>query len=84
MGKQDEAFEMVHKLADMSQHRYVSPFDMALIYKGLGAQDTAFEWLNIALAQRCYELVWLNADPRWDVVRPDPRWLSLIGAIGLA
>jgi serine/threonine-protein kinase len=83
MGKRREALEVVQKLATLSQRRYVSPFDTALIYMGLGEKDKAFEWLDIALAQRCYEMVWLKVDPRWDVLRSDPRCISVINAIGL-
>ena len=83
MGRRREALEMVHELAALSQRRYVSPFDTALIYMALGEKEKAFEWLDVALAQRCYELTWLKVDPRWDSLRSDPRCLSAIHAIGL-
>lgn len=83
MGKRKEALDVVQELAALSQRRYVSPFDTALVYMGLGEKDKAFEWLYIALAQRCYEMVWLKVDPRWDVLRSDPRCLSVINAIGV-
>lgn len=83
MGKRREALEMIQELAAMSQRRYVSPFDTVLIYMGLGEKDKAFEWLDIALAQRSYEMTWLKVDPRWDFLRSDPRCLSVINAIGL-
>lgn len=67
----------------MSERRYVSAFDTALIYMGLRDKDRAFQWLDKALAQRCYEMVWLKADPRWTVLRADPRFGSLLNAIGL-
>jgi len=50
---------------------------------GLVEKDRAFEWLDKALAQRCYEMVWLKVDPRWDVLRSDPRFISILNAIGL-
>jgi hypothetical protein len=83
MGKRKEALEIVQELAAMSRRRYVSPFDTALVYMGLAEKDTAFAWLDKALAQRCYEMVWLKVDPRWDVLRSDPRFTSILDAIGL-
>jgi tetratricopeptide (TPR) repeat protein len=83
MGKRTEALEIVQELAALSLHRYVSPFDTALVYVGLVEKDRAFEWLDKALAQRCYEMVWLKVDPRWDVLRSDPRFISMLNAIGL-
>jgi tetratricopeptide (TPR) repeat protein len=83
MGKRREALDVVQKLAALSQRRYVSPFDTALVYMGLAEKDEAFKWLHMALAQRCYEMVWLKVDPRCDIVRSDPRWFSVINAVGL-
>jgi TolB-like protein/Flp pilus assembly protein TadD len=83
MGKHEEALHVVQELAAMAQRRYVSPFDTALVYMGLGEKDRAFEWLDKALAERCYEMVWLKVDPRWDVLRADPRFASMLNAIGL-
>jgi serine/threonine-protein kinase len=83
LGKRQEALEVIQKLAAMAQRRYVSPFDTALVYIGLGETEKAIKWLHMALAQRCYEMVWLNVDPRWDAIRTDPRWLSVINAVGL-
>ncbi|MCC6862906.1 MAG: tetratricopeptide repeat protein, partial [Bryobacterales bacterium] len=82
-GKPDQALECIRELAALSERRYVSAFDTALIYMGLGDRDRAFRWLDKALAERCYEMVWLKADPRWTVLRADPRFNSLLNAIGL-
>jgi len=83
MGEQQHALLAIRELGAISQRRYVSPFDTAIVYMGLGDKDRAFEWLDKALAQRCYEMVWLKADPRWDVLRSDGRFISIINAIGL-
>jgi hypothetical protein len=83
MAKRQQALESVKQLVELSGRRYVSPFDIAVIYMGLREKDRAFEWLDRALAQRCYEMVWLKVDPRWDVLRIDVRFHSLLNAIGL-
>ena len=83
MGRTGEAREAIAELAALAERRYVAPFDTALIYMGLGERDRAFEWLDRALAERCYEMVWLKVDPRCDALRADPHFFSLLNAIGL-
>jgi hypothetical protein len=46
-------------------------------------KDQAFAWLNKAVAGRSHWLVWLNRDPRWDRLRPDPRFDDLKKRVGL-
>jgi TolB-like protein/Tfp pilus assembly protein PilF len=82
-GRNAEAHEALRELSEMAERRYVSPFDTALIFMGLREKDRAFEWLDEALAMRCYELVWLKVDPRWDILRSDTRFISILNAIGL-
>ena len=82
-GRRHQALRCVGELAALAERRYVSAFDTALIYMGLRDKNRAFQWLDKALAERCYEVVWLKADPRWEVLRADPRFSSLLNAIGL-
>ena len=39
---------MIRELQEESGRRYVSPFEIALIYVGIGDRDRAFEWLDKA------------------------------------
>jgi len=82
-GRREQALQCVKDLAALSERRYVSPFDIAIVHMGLRDKDRAFQWLDSALAQRCYEMVWLKVDPRWDVLRTYPEFNSLLNAIGL-
>jgi serine/threonine-protein kinase len=82
-GKRAEALKVLEEMNELSQNRYVSPFDFAMIYLGLGNSDTAFEWLERACKARCYELVFLQVDPRFDAVRTDVRFARLLKRLGL-
>lgn len=57
--------------------------DIALIYVGLGDNDSAFKWLEKAYDQRDSELFSLKADPHWDTLRPEPRFQNLLHNMGL-
>ncbi len=82
-GRRSEALTLVEELQRLSQSRYISPVDVATVYVGLGKNDETFEWLEKAYQGRAYGLVFLNVDPRFDRVRPDPRFAGLMRRIGL-
>jgi len=82
-GKSDEAKKVIDQLHQLSKHRYVSPFYMALIYEGLGQKDQAFEWLEKAYKARDHWLETLKVHPRLDSLRSDPRFIELLKRMGL-
>ncbi|MBN2414590.1 protein kinase [bacterium] len=44
------------------------------------AEDTerALDWLEVAWEERMQDLVYLNVDPKWDLLRDEPRFQELI------
>lgn len=83
-GNRVEAVRTVAQLEQLSQRRYVSPFDIAIVYAGLGQKDQAFHWLDEAVASRASEMVNLNRfDGVLDSLRPDPRFAELKRRVGL-
>ena len=61
---------------------YVSPMRPARFAAALGDRDKSFLWLDRALQQRSPQLVYLAADPHYDVLRTDPRFTNLLRQIG--
>jgi len=82
-GKREVALEMIRKLEGLARTRYVSPFEFALIRTALGQLDLAFKWLTKAVQDRCFELLALKVDPRFDPLKTDRRFDALTGQIGL-
>jgi TolB-like protein/lipoprotein NlpI len=82
-GKIMEARKIIDQLTDMAKESYVSPYSMATIYAGLGADDDAFVWLEKAFAARSRSMAWLNVADEMDGLRLDPRFKSLLERIGL-
>ncbi len=62
----------------MSREKYVPPYAMAFITLGLGEKDATFEWLERALAEHDVHLIFLTVDPKWDPLREDPRFKSIL------
>jgi tetratricopeptide (TPR) repeat protein len=82
-GKKDEARKVLRDLQEMSRNRYVSSFDSAVIYAGLGDKDAAFSLLEKAFQEHAGQLVWVNVYPGLDSLHSDPRFAKLVSRIGL-
>ena len=82
-GDKAAALRVLEQLSELSRRTYVSPFEVALIYAALGRKDDAFQWLEKAYNDRSDMLIYLNADPRLDSIRSDPRFLDLAHRVGL-
>jgi serine/threonine-protein kinase len=77
-GRRDDAVKTLDELMRLSSHRYVGARSIAEIYLGLGDADQAFDWLNKAFEQRNGWLIHIRENPRYDAVRHDPRYQSLV------
>jgi len=77
-GKQREAQKILGELNKMSEQAYVSPYDLAILYLGLGDKDRAFEQLTKAYEDRTGWIIYLNVEPIFDPLRSDPRLVELV------
>lgn len=73
-----EAEQIVHALMDMGKNRFVPPTNVALVYMGLGNQESALQWLNKGYEARDVGMVFLVIDPKWHDLRSDPRFQELL------
>jgi tetratricopeptide (TPR) repeat protein len=81
-GKRADAMKTLTEMQAMSQRRYVSPFNFAMVYTALGDKDQALAQLEKAHADRSPLLVWLNVEPLFDRLRSDPRFQDLMRRVG--
>ncbi len=82
-GKREEALEIVEKLVERSKQQYIPSYWIAMIYIGLADRENAFVWLERAYQERSSWLVWINVEPRFDTLRVDPRYASLVSKMKL-
>jgi TolB-like protein/tetratricopeptide (TPR) repeat protein len=76
-----KALKELHKLAE---RRFVSAYDFAIVYVGLGEADQAFQWLERACEERSFSMLMsLKAEPRLDPLRSDARFQDLGRRVGL-
>lgn len=84
MGRTGEAQEALRILGTLSNERYVPPYAQALVHAGLGEDTRALDSLERALQVRDVHLVFLPVDAKWDPLRKDARFHSLLKACGFA
>jgi Tfp pilus assembly protein PilF len=77
-GQKKTAEESLAWLREQAKHRYVSPFDMAVVYAGLKDTDEMFKYLKMAYEERSFWMVILRLDPRFESIHGDPRYQDIM------
>jgi hypothetical protein len=71
-------------LKELSASKWVAPYNVALIYAGLGDKEQTFAWLEKAFKDRSYYLGQeFSTDSRLDFLKTDPRFADLWKRVGL-
>jgi tetratricopeptide (TPR) repeat protein len=82
-GRPVDARRVISDLVEDSRRRYVSPYDIAAVWAGLGDDAQTILWLNKAHDDRCGWLaLWSKVDPRFDSVRSGRQFQSLLRRTG--
>ena len=81
-GKKAEAQKVLDELKELSKQRWVSPFNIAVIYAGLNDKDQAFEWLNKSFEARSL-LPLLRVEIAFDNLRTDQRFKDSLRRLNL-
>jgi serine/threonine protein kinase/tetratricopeptide (TPR) repeat protein len=82
-GRKRDAQMILSRLTSLASQKYVSAYDFAIIYAGLGEDNEAFASLHRAFDGREPGLALLKADPRLDHLHSDPRYADLLRLMGL-
>ena len=82
-GYREKAIEVINRLNELARNKYVSSYDMAIIYIALGEKDIVFELLEKAYTERSSSLAWIKVEPILDGISDDPRYLELLKKMGL-
>lgn len=80
-GDRKAAEQMIEELTNSAG--YISAYNVALIYAGLDETESVLAWLARAVKQHDLFLVWMNVEPIFDSVRPEPRFAEMVKQIGL-
>ncbi|HEY6283699.1 MAG TPA: adenylate/guanylate cyclase domain-containing protein [Nitrososphaerales archaeon] len=80
-GRKEEAMRVLEKLKERSEDKYVPSYWIAVVYNGFRDREQVLTWLRKAFDERSSWLVWSNVEPRFDWLRDDPEFASLMGAM---
>jgi adenylate cyclase len=82
-GETDKALKIADDLMELSAKQYISPYNMAVVYAGLGDNDKGFTWLNKSFEDRSGMLIYLRTQHTFDPISDDPRFAECIARLGL-
>ena len=83
LGDKNRSQRILQRLLNLSKQAPVPPHHFALIYAGMGDKEQTLLWLEQAYQQHSQMMAWLKVDPRFDNLRPDPRFQELARRVGL-
>jgi serine/threonine protein kinase/Tfp pilus assembly protein PilF len=82
-GQREKALKILDEQKKLAKQRYVSPFNFAIIYTGLGDKDRAFQSLEKCIEERVIVLYHFPHRPIFDPLRSDPRYEKLLRKMNL-
>ena len=77
-GREREARAELEKLLRLAKETYVSPYNMAMIYNGLGDREETLRWLERGYEQRDPRITFLKVEPKWNNLRGEPRFAEIM------
>jgi TolB-like protein/Tfp pilus assembly protein PilF len=77
-GDREHALATIEELKRKALHGYVPPFNLAIVYLGLGDNARALDYLEEADAADSQWLIYIRGDRIFDPLRADPRFAALI------
>jgi len=80
-GKKEDAHKILNRLVERSKARYVPSYWVAVVYNGFKDSEQVLKWLHRAYEERSSWLVWCNVEPRFDWLRGNPEFSSLMKAM---
>lgn len=83
LGRRDEAAKILQELEHEAERLYIRNEALAAGLSAVGEMDRAFMYLGRAVDARSAGLLYLNVDPVYDALRPDPRFAAVVAQVGL-
>ena len=82
-GRKQDALAILATINQRPSNQYVRPYEMALVYAGLGDGARTFQYLDKAYQERSEAMTGVATDVAFDGFRSDPRFQELVRKVGL-
>lgn len=80
-GDQGKAEGYIQQMMERKKERHVPPYNIALVFAGLGEHEKALQWLGTALEERDVHMPFL-LDYKWDAMRGDAQFREIAARAG--
>jgi TolB-like protein/Flp pilus assembly protein TadD len=80
-GERAKAEANIDRMLELTKERYVPPYNVALVFAGLGDAKAALQWLERAYADRDVHMPFL-LDHKWKRIMPNPQFRDLLSRVG--
>jgi serine/threonine protein kinase/Tol biopolymer transport system component/tetratricopeptide (TPR) repeat protein len=84
LGNTEAARTLLADLKARNAQRYISSSAIAAVALACGQKSDALDWLERAWRDRDWWVMWIAPGPRWDPLRNDPRFRTLLSKGGLS
>lgn len=81
-GRTQAAGDLLSQILEDSKKKYVSPYNIAVVYAGLGDTANALAWLDKAFGEHSGLMVYVYLDPRLKPLRGNARFQSILRGMG--
>jgi DNA-binding winged helix-turn-helix (wHTH) protein/TolB-like protein/tetratricopeptide (TPR) repeat protein len=82
-GKRNEARAELNGMLKLSATKFVSPYNIALLFNALDERENAIKWLERGYDERDPKMVFLKVEPKWNNLRNEVRFAELIKRMNL-
>jgi tetratricopeptide (TPR) repeat protein len=80
-GNRAKAEGKIQQMLERKKERYVPPYNLALVFAGLGETETALHWLGQAFQDRDVHMTFL-LDHKWNGMRSNAEFQKLLSRVG--
>jgi tetratricopeptide (TPR) repeat protein len=77
-GNHEAAEAVLAEMAEITTHRHISPYHLALVNSALGRVDQALTLLEQAYKTRDAKILWIAVDPELDLLHDQSRFNDLL------
>jgi serine/threonine protein kinase/Flp pilus assembly protein TadD len=77
-GKQADALKLLEEMKGIAKEKYVSPYDLALLYTSLGQKQEAIQQLNKAYEERSGWTIYVRVEPMFDSLHAERGFSDLV------
>jgi TolB-like protein/tRNA A-37 threonylcarbamoyl transferase component Bud32/Flp pilus assembly protein TadD len=82
-GKNQQAQEILQEFLHAPREKYISPYDWAMLYAGMGKKQETLAWLGRAFDERNARMVNIAVHPHFAFLRGDPAFENLLARMNV-